>query len=113
MTTPSAIIRMPSEYETELTDLWKEIRIASAFGPETDLGVAEQCERFDAATLTEWVVPLLDHSSSIVTAILGYLVARRGECEVGEYKFKNMSADDIEKIVRLMKEVASKDQRGN
>ncbi|WP_341363754.1 hypothetical protein P8T57_16850 [Thalassospira sp. SN3W] len=105
-----AIVRIPSEHTHEFEQFWKEIRISSGYNLQTDLVNPEQSERFDANALTEWVIPLYEHSSTLIAAVLGYLVARKGEVEVGKYKFKNMSAEDIQKIVEVLKDHARRDK---
>lgn len=97
------IIRLPEENSGDLRELWREARIASGYAVNYDLENPELAERFDAAALAEWLVPMAEHVPALLSAVLGYLVAKRGEVEFGPYKFKNMSAEDIEKIIQLVK----------
>ncbi|NVJ91537.1 MAG: hypothetical protein HWE34_07755 [Methylocystaceae bacterium] len=98
------VIRLPEEKTDDFTQIWEELRIATGYSVNDKLPKPEQTEGFDALTLTEWLIPLYEHSSTLISAILGYLIARKGEVQIGKYKFKNMSATDIEKILKIIKE---------
>lgn len=94
------LIRVPAEDAADFRLLWSQLRMAEGLPPALDLHGGERLERFDAAALVEWVVTLAPVATPIVTAVLGYLVARRGEIEVragsNVLKFKNMTPRQIE-----------------
>ena len=96
-------LRVPTEFEADLKQLWKDIRQVSDFTVIDDLPDAEQLQRFDAVALSEWVVPLSAASKVILPAVFGFLVARRGEVTIGDHKFKNLSAKQIDEILEVLK----------
>lgn len=101
------VIRIAKVDAGDLTSLWDEVRAAEGLPPSEMLPEPEELERFDAGALAEWVIELTQNSTPIITGVLGYLVARRGEVEIGGMKFKNMSIKQIKEIIKYM------DDRGN
>ena len=97
------IMRIAKAYAGELTSLWDEIRGVEGIDPEYMLANPQEVERFDAATAVEWIVQLTESAGPILTGVLGYLVAKKGEVEIDGMKFKNMSVRDIEKIIQIIR----------
>ena len=97
------LISIPTEFESEFRQLWKDVRQVSDFNPLDDLPDAEQLQRFDAVTLSEWLVPLTSAAKVILPAVFGFLVARRGDVTVGDHKFKNLSAKQIDEVLEVLR----------
>jgi hypothetical protein len=100
--TPTATVRVPLESATAFRQFWKEIRTAEGLDASLDLLDPEEMDRFDAAALAEWIIPLTQYGSAILSAVLGYLVARRGEIEIGDKKFRNVSIADVKEILKIL-----------
>lgn len=96
------IVRVPSEFAHDFQTHWKLLRQAEGLGSDADLRESEEIERFDGVGLVEWILPLVDALTPVVTAALGYLVARRGEVEIVDgdrtEKYKNLSPSEIERV---------------
>ncbi|RWM39907.1 hypothetical protein [Mesorhizobium sp.] len=93
------LLRVPKHLGREFSEHWDEIRAAEGIPPHYKLPAPDDVERFDAGAMVEWLVPLTSAVGPIITGVLGYLVAKRGEIEIGEMKFKNISVSDIKDII--------------
>ncbi|MER9936515.1 hypothetical protein [Mesorhizobium sp. M0088] len=98
----SVLIRVPKHIAKAFAGHWDEIRAAEGIPPDFVLPQADEVERFDAGAMAEWLVPLTSAVGPIITGVLGYLVAKRGEIEIGEMKFKNISVSDIKEIITFI-----------
>jgi Mg2+/Co2+ transporter CorC len=96
------VIRISKTFASEFASMWDEIRSVEGFDAEEMLEKPQEMERFDAATVVEWVVQLTDAVGPILTGVLGYLVAKKGEVEIDGMKFKNISVNDIKKIIEIL-----------
>ena len=96
------IIRIPTESSHAFRSFWGEIRSAEGFTSEFNLPRPEEVSRFDGASLSEWIIPLSHAVSPILTCVLGFLVARRGEIEIDGKKFRNVTAKQVRQILRLV-----------
>jgi hypothetical protein len=101
------VIRVPAEFTDEFLMVWNALAIVEKEDRKLvadDLAIAR---RADAASIAQAMVPLLQASAPIVTGVLGYLVARRGEVEIvlngNTYKFKQLSGDEIKTVLQLIK----------
>lgn len=98
------IIRIPVESKHGFSSFWKEVRSAEGYNSDSDLKEAEELSRFDGASLAEWVLPLTEALPAILTGVLGYLVARRGEIEIDGMKFRNVTAKQVREILAILDE---------
>jgi hypothetical protein len=105
-------IRLSQEHSNEFRQFWREIRIASGYPANVDLAEPEEVARFDGAALAEWIPLLTDAVKTIMPAILGYIIAKRGEVEIDGKKFKNISVQDIERILSMVKNEKKKKTSG-
>ncbi|MER8788039.1 hypothetical protein NKH71_09255 [Mesorhizobium sp. M0983] len=96
------LLRVPKHIGREFAEHWDEIRAAEGISPDHKLRDSDDVERFDAGAMVEWLVPLTNAVGPIITGVLGYLVAKRGEIEIGEMKFKNISVADIKEIITFI-----------
>lgn len=100
------LIRLPHENGSEFRQLWKDIRLQEGLNSDADLPDAIESDNFDGSSFVEWAVPLLDSITPIVTCLVGYLVAKRGEIEIerngSKVKMKNMKASQLEKVIQAL-----------
>ncbi len=100
-------VRIPEENQVELILHWKQLRLVEGLSPEFDLTGGEMLDRFDGTALIEWVMPASEAILPILTAVLGFLSARRGEVEytTGDksWKFRNVRPRDIERITHILR----------
>tara|TARA_R110002111_G_C5999385_1_gene372956 strand:- start:2442 stop:2771 length:330 start_codon:yes stop_codon:yes gene_type:complete len=102
----NVVIRIPEEWSDEFVNLWRQLRLIDGGDVELDLGPGDSVEPFDGQAFAEWVIILSDSSIPIMTAILGFLVAKRGECEISSedkvYKFKSMKTSKIREVMDII-----------
>jgi hypothetical protein len=102
----SVTLRIPEEWTNELKVFWRQLRIIDGASSDLDLVDEVPVEPFDGQALSEWLVPLTQASTPILTGILGYLVARKGELEIHDgdkrRKFKNMSPSQIREVMDIL-----------
>ncbi|WP_162915175.1 hypothetical protein [Desertibaculum subflavum] len=98
----SVLVRVPQEWEPDFRQFWKHLRMAEGLPATYDLQTPQLVDRFDGAALAEWIVPLAEHGSALVGVVLGYLIARRGEIEIGDKKFKNISIQNVKEILNIL-----------
>ena len=100
------LIKLPKEFAGDARAFWKELRVADALPPESDLPDPDTVDRFDGAALAEWVVPISETLKPLIAAFLGYLVARKGEVEIRNgkevHKFRNMTPRQIGKVMEIV-----------
>jgi hypothetical protein len=106
------LIRVPAEFEHEFTTLWKQLRLFEGLDSSADLDNRESVDRFDGHALAEWVVTLSSAVTPLVTAVLGYLAARRGEVVIKEgdsiQEYRGFSPSEIETIYNALKRPQSR-----
>lgn len=100
------LIKLPNNHREEFSSLWKDLRISEGLDSSFDLAAAAQSENFDGSEFTEWLVPLVSASTPLITALLGYIAAIRGEIEIERkgtrLKMKNMKASQLAEIIKAI-----------
>ncbi len=100
-------MRIDSAHRGAFEELWKEFVSLEVAGPEADLGSASETRGADGAWLYQWTVQMAPEVVPIVTAILGFLIAKRGEIEITskgqKLKFKNMKPRQIAEVLELIR----------
>lgn len=108
----TVILRVPAETRAEFEEHWKALRFADALSPDEDLSGCEHLDRFDGIAFAEWIIPLTKTIAPLVTAALGYIMARKGEVEIRakgrEWKFRNLSPSQIKEVMEAMNEAQSR-----
>ncbi|MCH8488963.1 MAG: hypothetical protein LAT81_03395 [Oceanicaulis sp.] len=75
------LISVPKAQAHEFEHVWKDLRLADGLTPEHDLKEPIEIENFDGAVLVQWLVDVTTAVVPIITGMLGYLIAARGEFE--------------------------------
>ncbi len=107
MTKPLEVrVRVPSDQAHAFALHWKDLRIAEGLSAQYDLGKPVQAENFDGTALVEWVVPVVAASAPVITAVLGYLIASRGELEIErdgkKIKLKNIKPSKLKELLEII-----------
>ncbi|WP_170359695.1 hypothetical protein [Ruegeria arenilitoris] len=97
------IIRVPADVAAETRSFWKDLRVAEALEPESDLGEPIHSDNFDGTALAAWVVPLASSIAPILAAVFGFLVAKRGELEIQKgdttFRMKNIKPSQFREFL--------------
>ncbi|RQP26496.1 hypothetical protein [Piscinibacter terrae] len=96
-------IHLPEEHAQALEAAWAEA--AELLVPEESAALPprDTIERFDGATVAEWVLKLAPRVVTVFTAMFGFLAKRKATVQIGKVKFENISPDDIVKILKAIK----------
>lgn len=98
----SILIRVPKESGYDFRVHWSELRLVEGITSEHELGDSDEISQFDGATLAEWIIPLSEAITPILTCVLGFVVARRGEIEINGMKFKNVTSKQVKEILEVI-----------
>lgn len=106
----TVLIRVLLEDANNFRQLWKDMRVADALDQSLDLDTPVETENFDGAAMAEWVVPILKVATPIITGVLGFLIARRGELEITRngqmIKMKGIKPSQLKEIIALIDQSA-------
>lgn len=107
------IIRIPAEFGEEFRRFWSELRVSDSLPPEFELGAPAEIAKFDGQSLYEWLIPVAQTIAPVISAVLGYLAAKKGEVEIRSkeniLKFKNLTPKQIAAVVDAL-DRTTKDQ---
>ena len=101
-------IRVPTSVAHDFHLFWKDLRLAEGLGSERDLRVDDgvEVEPFDAVAMVEWIVPIAEATAPLITGVLGYLIARRGEIDITlpgrRIKAKNITPSQAREFVQMI-----------
>ncbi|MEP3232264.1 MAG: hypothetical protein ABJO30_05505 [Hyphomicrobiales bacterium] len=102
------VLKVPSDLTSNFRDHWKDMRIAEALDPEVDLGEPVLLDNFDGAAVAAWTVSMSPYIAPIVTAVFGYLVAKRGELEIQKddttIRMKNLKPSQLKQLLAAIDE---------
>lgn len=114
MADPNTIaIRVPTSVAHDFCLFWKDLRLAEGLDADQDLRVDEgvEVEPFDAVAMVEWIVPIVQATTPLITGILGYLIAKRGEIDITlpgrRVVAKNMTPSQAREYMQMLDEAGS------
>lgn len=89
-------IEIPADAREAFEEAWSKASEGAPLEPPTEI------ERFDAGTIFEYGLQILEHVPGIIAAIAPFILARRGRVIVGEktIQLEDYTAEEIERILR-------------
>ncbi|WP_041927037.1 hypothetical protein [Methylocystis sp. SC2] len=103
------VLRIPAEFKDEFLKLWNSLAEMQDCTSQLSAGDIAVASRGDAVNIMQAIVPLVQVSAPIVTGMLGYIIARRGEVEIvkngNTYRFKSINKDDMKAIVDMFSSI--------
>lgn len=100
------ILSVPKGEAREFARIWKELRLADGLEPRHDLDDQVEVENFDGAVVVQWIVEMSGAIAPILTGMLGFLIAARGEIEYekdGEkIRIKNLKPSQIKEVLKII-----------
>jgi hypothetical protein len=63
------LIKLPKEFAGDARIFWKELRVADALPPDSDLPDPDTVDRFDGSALAEWIVPISEAMKPLIGAV--------------------------------------------
>lgn len=102
------VLRVPADVAGEFQSFWKDLRVAEALDQEIDLERPVMSDNFDGAAVAAWVVSISPYVAPIVTAVFGFLVAKRGELEIQKgdttIRMKNLKPSQLKEFLAAIDE---------
>ena len=100
------VLRVSATEESDITRLWSDLCDKHNLESEHALADGITTQGFSGVDVVEWVIPMAEALTPIVTAVIGYLAANRsGEIEfsdgVKSYKFRKLTPEEAEKFLTL------------
>ncbi|WP_299632074.1 hypothetical protein [uncultured Roseobacter sp.] len=97
------IVRVPADVAGDFQVFWKDLRVAEALDQDIDLGEPILSDNFDGAAVAAWVVSISPYIAPVITAVFGYLVAKRGELEIQKgdttIRMKNLKPSQLKEFL--------------
>ena len=117
MSRSEIILRVPVADARETARRWSELLEKHSLGNEFELSDGISTQGFSGAEVVEWAVPAVAALTPIVTAVIGYLIARaNGEVEYSDgertYKFRNLTPEKAKEFLALFREREGDGERG-
>jgi hypothetical protein len=102
------VIKLPADVAAEFLTFWKDLRVAEGLDQEIDLGEPVLSDNFDGAAVAAWVISISPVVAPVLTAIFGYLIAKRGELEVQKgdttIRMKNLKPSQVKEYLATIDE---------
>lgn len=85
-----------------------QARLALGYPPEITLNSEITTKNFDGQSIVEMAMSAASDVAPLVTALVGYIIAKRGEIKIKkgktEYHFKNIKKTDVFDIIDKLKD---------
>jgi len=102
------VIRIPADVAGDFQTFWKDLRVAEALDQSNDLGEPVLSDNFDGGAVAAWVVLITPYIAPVITAIFGYLIAKRGELEIQKgdttIRMKNLKPSQVKEFLAAIDE---------